>query len=212
LTEPFRVVLTGRPNVGKSSLINALVGFQRSIVFDQPGTTRDVVTAETAWDGWPVLLADTAGLRANAEGLEAHGIDLAHKQIEQADLVLIVLDASSTSEVPPVQDDVGLLPFGSHPDQRSRTITITNKIDLVLNDRASEISRVQADFFVSAVTGEGLEHLITELGRQLVPNEPPVNVPIPVSQLLVNWLGELQGLVLSGADITEIDKVLRSIT
>src|SRR4029453_3197945 len=64
LTAPWRVVLAGPPNVGKSSLINALAGYQRTIVSHVPGTTRDVVTTTTAIDGWPVELADTAGLRA----------------------------------------------------------------------------------------------------------------------------------------------------
>lgn len=210
LTEPFRVVLTGRPNVGKSSLINALVGFQRSIVFDQPGTTRDVVTAETAWDGWPVLLADTAGLRENAEGLEADGIGLARQQIDQADLILNVLDANSTSEASTWQE-VGLRPIDLDPDKRSRTVTIANKIDLIPNDRPDHISRVQADFLVSAVTGEGLEHLITELGHRLVSNEPPEDVPIAVSPALVNWLKQLQRELSSDADTAEIVEFLRSL-
>ena len=63
LIEPWRVVIAGPPNAGKSTLLNAIVGFQRAIVFDQPGTTRDVVTAATVLDGWPIELADTAGLR-----------------------------------------------------------------------------------------------------------------------------------------------------
>ncbi len=63
LTEPWQVVIAGPPNVGKSSLINAILGYQRAIVFDQPGTTRDVVTALTALDGWPIEFSDTAGLR-----------------------------------------------------------------------------------------------------------------------------------------------------
>ena len=70
-------MLAGRPNVGKSSLTNALLGYTRSIVFDQPGTTRDVVTATTAIDGWPIEFSDTAGLREGSEPLEAAGIERA---------------------------------------------------------------------------------------------------------------------------------------
>ena len=61
------MVLAGWPNVGKSSLINAILGYTRCIVFDQPGTMRDVVSAQTAIDGWPIELSDTAGLRASAD-------------------------------------------------------------------------------------------------------------------------------------------------
>src|SRR5262249_19824288 len=63
LVRPWRVTIAGPPNVGKSSLLNALAGFERAIVFDQPGTTRDVLTVLTAIDGWPIELADTAGWR-----------------------------------------------------------------------------------------------------------------------------------------------------
>ncbi len=93
LTTPWRVVLAGRPNVGKSSLLNALVGFQRAIVCDQPGTTRDVVTATTAIDGWPVQLADTAGLRETCDAVESAGVERAAAAIVDADLVLRIDDA-----------------------------------------------------------------------------------------------------------------------
>ena len=73
LTTPWQVVLAGRPNVGKSSLINALLGYTRAIVHHSPGTTRDVVTAVTAIDGWPVELSDTAGLREPATPLNRRG-------------------------------------------------------------------------------------------------------------------------------------------
>jgi tRNA modification GTPase len=77
LTTPWRVVLAGPPNVGKSSLINALAGYERAIVSPVPGTTRDVVTLTTAIDGWPVELADTAGLRTTDDELESAGVQLA---------------------------------------------------------------------------------------------------------------------------------------
>jgi len=82
LTDPWNVVIVGRPNVGKSSLLNALAGFARSIVFDQPGTTRDLVTAEIALCGWPVQLVDTAGLHESECALETAGIGLAREQAE----------------------------------------------------------------------------------------------------------------------------------
>jgi tRNA modification GTPase len=84
LTQPWKVVLAGEPNVGKSSLINALLGYDRAIVFDQPGTTRDLLTATTALEGWPVELTDTAGLRNSADRLESSGIERAAKMIAEA--------------------------------------------------------------------------------------------------------------------------------
>jgi tRNA modification GTPase len=80
LTRPWQVAIAGRPNVGKSSLVNALIGYQRAIVFDQPGTTRDVLAAETAVDGWPVCLTDSAGLHRTADPLEAAGVQLARRR------------------------------------------------------------------------------------------------------------------------------------
>src|SRR5205823_6640829 len=81
-------------NVGKSSLINALAGYQRSIVAPTPGTTRDVVRVPVALDGWPVELLDTAGLRGDAPALEAAGIEQAREQAASADLCVWVLDAT----------------------------------------------------------------------------------------------------------------------
>ena len=94
LVEPWRVVLAGEPNVGKSSLINALLGYPRTIVHSAPGTTRDVVTAIAAVDGWPLTFCDTAGLRQGRHPLEQAGIDKAQQQLAAADLVLLVFDIS----------------------------------------------------------------------------------------------------------------------
>jgi tRNA modification GTPase len=94
LTMPWRVVIAGPPNVGKSSLINSMAGFQRAIVSPAPGTTRDVVTLNTAIDGWPVLVSDTAGWRKTNDELEMAGVELASAAVKTADLVLLVSDAT----------------------------------------------------------------------------------------------------------------------
>jgi tRNA modification GTPase len=95
LTSPFRVAIFGLPNVGKSSLMNMLVGFERAIVFDQPGTTRDVLSARTAIDGWPVEFLDMAGLRETADPIEAAGVTMARDRLEAIDLGILVAEACS---------------------------------------------------------------------------------------------------------------------
>jgi tRNA modification GTPase len=161
LTQPWRVVVAGAPNVGKSSLVNALLGFQRSIVAPTPGTTRDVVTALTAFDGWPVELVDTAGQRDAASGLEGQGIALAGEAMRQADLCLWVLDAS----VPPLLPPAGL----------PMPLLVVNKIDLPAAWPLEELPALR----VSARTGEGLSELIAAIAHQLVPDPPPPGAPVP---------------------------------
>lgn len=92
--EGFRIVIAGRPNVGKSSLMNCLLGRERAIVTDQPGTTRDMVEDRFSVHGLPVIIADTAGIHDQADPVERIGIDIALKEIEAADLILLMLDAS----------------------------------------------------------------------------------------------------------------------
>ena len=94
LISGWKVALAGRPNVGKSRLLNALAGYTRAIVDPMPGTTRDLVTVRTSMDGWPVELADTAGLRASADTIEAEGIRRARAYQAEADLRVLVLDRS----------------------------------------------------------------------------------------------------------------------
>jgi tRNA modification GTPase len=175
LTRPWSVVLAGRPNVGKSSLINALVGFTRSIVFDQPGTTRDVVTAETAFDGWPVRLSDTAGLRAEADDLESAGIQRARAQLAQADCRVLLIDTSE----PPTDFDRDLL--SAWPD----ALVVAHKADLpdVWGDAVPECA-----LRVSSVTREGVNDLIAAIVRRLVPDVPPPGTPVPVSERQVQLL------------------------
>lgn len=175
LSQPWTVVLTGRPNVGKSSLINALLGYQRAIVFDQPGTTRDVVTAETAFDGWPVMLADTAGLRETTEELEAAGIALARQELQRADARLVLVDLSQ----PPTHEDEALL--AEWPD----AIVIGHKCDIGNHwQSALPATAIRA----SSVTGEGIDAIQQRLVEQLVPRVPPPGTPVPISQRQVELL------------------------
>ncbi|QDT65717.1 GTPase [Calycomorphotria hydatis] len=178
LIEPWRVVLYGRPNVGKSSLINALVGYGRAIVSSTAGTTRDVVTALTALDGWPIQLSDTAGLRTTADELEAAGIEKSDAQIAAADLKVLVLDASES-----LTDDDQLLLERTEPH-----LIVLNKIDLSAENAESHRKGAIA---VSAITGEGLSELTAEIVSQLVPEVPDWNTPIPVLEHHAHLLSEI---------------------
>ncbi len=168
LTQPWSVVLTGRPNVGKSSLINALLGYSRAIVFDEPGTTRDVVTAETAFGGWPVQLADTAGLRPSVDGLESAGIARARQCLANADCQLVVVDLS---QPPDVKDQEVLAEW-------PLALVVGNKADL--GNHWGEALPAGA-ILVSAVTGAGLEALVDAVARFLVPRMPPAGTAYPIS-------------------------------
>lgn len=94
LRDGARVALAGRPNVGKSSLFNALLTEDRAIVSDQPGTTRDLLEERLQWHGYPVTLIDTAGLRESADGIEALGADRARRAHAGADVAVLVIDAT----------------------------------------------------------------------------------------------------------------------
>lgn len=173
LEHGWKLVITGRPNVGKSRLLNALAGFDRSIVSPQAGTTRDVVTFQTAIDGWPVEIADTAGIRSGTEGIEASGIDRAREQGGGADLVLLVLDRS---EPLTREDHVLMATYGD-------AIRIANKSDLAhLWDE-----QALGALAVSAECGGGIASLINEISRRLVPNPPPKGAAIPLREDLVEF-------------------------
>jgi tRNA modification GTPase len=165
LVAPWRVVVAGPPNVGKSSLINAVAGYQRSVVTPVPGTTRDVVTTPLAVDGWPVELADTAGLRGTDEELEAAGIGRARAALADADLVLWLLDASAEPVYPTPGGDPG-----------RQAVLVANKIDL---PHAWDVNRSPARARVSAQTGEGIPELLNLLSALLVPAPPATGAAAP---------------------------------
>lgn len=185
LTQPWKVVLCGPPNVGKSSLINALLGYSRSIVYDQPGTTRDVVTGQTALEGWPVELSDTAGLRGMADELEAAGIERARQRVLQADCVVLVLDRSRPL------DDEELELIRELP----QAVCVANKIDLANAWSAAAHANVIP---VSAVTHTGLEELSAAIVQKLVPRVPAAGTAIPVTARQIALLQSVHNAAVAG--------------
>jgi len=197
LTRPFRVALVGRPNVGKSSLINALVGYERSIVFDAPGTTRDVVTAETALAGWGLQLADTAGFRTGAGELETLAMERARDWLAEADLVLLVLDRSQ-----PLTDEDRAL-CHDYP----QSLWLANKADLApawqVRDpliHSLEIAgELQPDLLpVSAVSGLGLQELKQQIIERLLPALVSGPVALPFTCRQVSHLDQARASLLQG--------------
>jgi tRNA modification GTPase len=174
LIEPWKVVVAGPPNVGKSSLVNALAGYQRAVVSEVAGTTRDAVTVPLAFDGWPVELTDTAGLR-DAEGLEAAGIDRAKRVLAEADVVLWVLDGSDPN---PVWADVDI--------PAPRILAVINKADLPNAWSRDDVGDAWGILHVSAATGAGIPVLVAEIVRRLVPFPPPPGGAVPYTPQLAD--------------------------
>ncbi len=164
LLEPRSVVFCGQPNVGKSSLINRIAGFDRSIVDGTPGTTRDIVSQPAAIDGWPVVLQDTAGLRTRpSDPIEAVGIQHARALIDDADGVVAVFDASR--------------PWSEADQHLSRNPAV----DLLVfnkNDVAVDTNRPNTGHLVSAVSGEGVSRFLEEVVRRLITQHPVSSQPL----------------------------------
>lgn len=151
LQEGIRVAITGRPNVGKSSLFNSLMERERAIVTDIPGTTRDTLSEAIDLEGIPVILTDTAGLRETTDGIETLGIERTRRAIGDSDLVLVVLDGSA--ELGPSDRDL------LRQTANARRLVVMNKSDLPSFDASSCCAEDLRAINVSARTGEGLATL-----------------------------------------------------
>jgi tRNA modification GTPase len=160
LREGLNVVIAGKPNAGKSSLLNNLAGDEIAIVTDQPGTTRDVLRQHVHLDGLPLNLIDTAGLRAAADVIEAEGVRRALNELGRADRVLYLLDAAALP-----------LDWRAELQELPPGVPVTlvfNKIDLSGDAPRADESHDPPQIFLSAKTGEGVsllrEHLKTRAG------------------------------------------------
>lgn len=156
LTRGMHAVITGAPNVGKSSLLNALAGNERAIVTDIPGTTRDVLREAVVFDGIELTLADTAGLRESVDAVESEGIRRAHAELARADLALVVLEHGEEQALETV--------CAGMPENIVRIVVI-NKIDLDGVAPSRTEARSLVTIALSARTGAGLDLLRDELKR-----------------------------------------------
>ncbi|MGN6320823.1 MAG: tRNA uridine-5-carboxymethylaminomethyl(34) synthesis GTPase MnmE [Dyella sp.] len=150
LNDGLRVAIVGRPNAGKSSLLNALAGSERAIVTDIAGTTRDVLRESISLDGIALELADTAGLRDTHDPVEREGVRRAHSERERADVVLLVTDAQNAN------DDLAWL--RDLPPSIERIVVI-NKIDLGNTNAHAQIHHDAMWLWLSVKTGAGLDAL-----------------------------------------------------
>ena len=156
--EGMTLAIVGRPNVGKSSLFNRLVERERAIVTATPGTTRDLVSETVAIGGIPVKLVDTAGIREASDEAESIGIRKSKEALADADLVLVVVDASQ----PATEEDVALQGLA----EKRPLIVVRNRSDLGTSDQWPVASGSQ-EVLTSAVTGEGIAELRAEILRHV---------------------------------------------
>nr|WP_201404608.1 tRNA uridine-5-carboxymethylaminomethyl(34) synthesis GTPase MnmE [Kaistia sp. 32K] len=181
----FEVVLLGPPNVGKSSLMNALVRREAAIVTAEPGTTRDLIEVALDIDGHAVTLIDTAGLRETESVVEREGIARARRRADTADLVLALSDQDSFAET---------IPDGA-PVLRVRT-----KLDLLEDALDSDSKRVNdADVVVSARSGQGLDALVREIGAAL-------RLARPMPTALITRTRQRDGISRSLGYLSELER------
>ena len=161
IKDGIRTAIAGKPNVGKSSLLNSLARADRAIVTDIAGTTRDVIEESVNLNGVPILLTDTAGIRDTDDAVEKIGVERSKKSIQEADLVLVMLDGSEL-----LTDEDRSVLRATHDKKR---IIIINKTDLG-RPKYTEAVRAKANgdpvLEISALTGSGLEELAAEI-RQI---------------------------------------------
>lgn len=177
LIEPWRVVLAGPPNVGKSSLLNLLLGYTRAIVHEQAGTTRDLLSERSSFDGWPIELIDSAGIRsATGDSIEASGIQQSLERVATADCTLLLVDLLS-----------GWTDTHNEILARcsDRVIVVVTKSDLADNRETKDHlpvpfhRRLTHRVDTSSLTGLGFKELMQTVVASLVPIAPNAGDAVP---------------------------------
>ncbi len=170
--EGISSVIVGRPNVGKSSLFNAIIGETRAIVTPHPGTTRDYIEESVHFEGIKLVFIDTAGIRHSEEPVERIGIDMTRTQIGKSDIVIIVVDPAAGSSY---DEELSLA-----QDHRNNAVIALNKTDIAPAERVEQAKKIFGDyqvFPVSAVSRDGIGALLRSLAGPLRAPSPE-NAPV----------------------------------
>ncbi|HTY61590.1 MAG TPA: tRNA uridine-5-carboxymethylaminomethyl(34) synthesis GTPase MnmE [Acidobacteriota bacterium] len=197
--EGFSMAVVGKPNVGKSSVFNALLAQDRSIVTEMPGTTRDLVSEITNLEGIPVRLQDTAGIHPSDDHIEKLGIDRSLEAIVDADAILLVVDRSR----PHLQQDAALRQQVAH----ASCLVVMNKSDLPSAWSAEEMRAFAGGWpyvEVSAKTGAGIEELRTAILRGLM------GTGVSQDTVLITNLRHVRSLEAAEKDLEEAAKSLQN--
>lgn len=209
LVNPWILTLAGPPNVGKSSLTNAIFGSQRVLVHRDPGTTRDAVDATVVVSSWPVILTDTAGVRATEETIELQGIAAAERRWQSADIGLLVVDA--TVGWTPTHDRLSAMRSGP-------TLVVLNKLDLNpeailaedhlravsgLRDRSGAFRRYVC---TNATKNSGVSDLLQALGEHFDNQLPSSGSAVPFTMEQVELLERSRAFLSSNqASMAELE-------
>jgi tRNA modification GTPase len=178
LRDGLNTVILGKPNVGKSSLLNAIVRENRAIVTDVPGTTRDIIEEYINIDGIPLKIIDTAGIRNTNDLVEKIGVDKAKKTVEQADLVIAIFDTSRDL----TDDDIQIIELIKY----KKTIILLNKSDLPneFNDDYIKKHLKNVEIIKTSIkTGDGIEDLENSIRNMFYSGEVEINSDVVVSNV-----------------------------
>ncbi|MGE5329959.1 MAG: tRNA uridine-5-carboxymethylaminomethyl(34) synthesis GTPase MnmE [Deltaproteobacteria bacterium] len=211
LREGIEAAIIGRPNVGKSSLLNALAKKEKAIITDIPGTTRDVIEEYMEIGGIAVKILDTAGLRETTDKIEMAGIERSKKAIEEADLTLLIFDGSQELK----QEDKKILELLKD----KKTIVIINKIDLERKLSIEEVQELIPDrkiIEISAVNEEGLENIEQAMQEMIASNQISYDNEILITNLrhknlieeAKKFLEEAKSLIQKGVPVDIVSVVI----
>ena len=188
MSKSAKVVLTGEPNVGKSSLMNQLARDAVAIVTDVPGTTRDVIKQTLNLRGMAFDFSDTAGIREAGDAIEQEGIDRAKRELEIADLIIEVID---DTKAPSTQ---------ARTDHSVPSIRVLNKIDLSKREAGEQSSEETTTIAVSAVTGAGMSALETAILKKLGAPNPNESTPYSARERHVSVLEATKAILNAGIE------------